>query len=142
VDEKPASGQTENEKLYVGDSPIPLYMPSIPLELEVWLQPQKPEEFGLAHTPVSVTGGETRAEAEFEIRMDSDNFRSDKSSQTVAAQINAKSPSQRYLKFASAGRLSDDLVVWTRTREGDRWRHSQSCLAACCSLYTTVLIVW
>src|SRR5664280_2852455 len=30
--------------------------------------------------------------------------------------------SQRYLKFAPAGRLSDDLVVWTRTQEGDRWR--------------------
>jgi SRSO17 transposase len=50
--------------------------------------------------------------------------------------------SQRYLKFAPAGRLSDDLVVKTRTREGDRWRHSQSCLAACCSLYTTVLTGW
>src|ERR1017187_9382648 len=50
--------------------------------------------------------------------------------------------SQRYLKFAPAGRLSDDLVVWTRTQEGDRWRHSQSCLAACWSLYTTVLTEW
>jgi hypothetical protein len=49
---------------------------------------------------------------------------------------------QTYLKFASAGRLSDDLVVKTRTREGDRWRHSQGCLAACCSLYTTVLTRW
>jgi hypothetical protein len=47
--------------------------------------------------------------------------------------------SQRYLKFAPTGRLSDDLVVWTRTQEGDRWRHSQGCLATCCSLYTTVL---
>src|ERR1035441_4261174 len=54
----------------------------------------------------------------------------------------APKPSQRYLKFASTGRLSDDLVVWTRTLEGDRWRHSQGCLAACCSLYTTVLTVW
>jgi hypothetical protein len=52
------------------------------------------------------------------------------------------SSSQRYLKFACTGRLSDDLVVWTRTQEGDRWRHSQSCLAACCFLYTTVLTVW
>ncbi|HUV69997.1 MAG TPA: hypothetical protein VMW15_10075 [Terracidiphilus sp.] len=50
--------------------------------------------------------------------------------------------SQRYLKFASTGRLSNDFVVWTRPEEGDRWRHSQSCLAACWSLYTTVLTEW
>ena len=50
--------------------------------------------------------------------------------------------SQRYLKFDPAGRPSDDLVVWTRTREGDRWRLSQGCLAACFSLYTTVLTGW
>jgi len=54
----------------------------------------------------------------------------------------AKKTSQRYLKFDPAGRPSDDLVVWTRTREGDRWRLSQGCLAACFSLYTTVLTGW
>src|ERR1017187_472533 len=58
------------------------------------------------------------------------------------SQIAEVNPSQRYLKFAPAGRLSDDLVVWTRTQEGDRWRHLQSCLAACWSLYTTVLTEW
>src|ERR1035437_4331230 len=61
---------------------------------------------------------------------------------SVTNEKDARSPSQRYLKFAPAGRLSDDLVVWTRTQEGDRWRHSQSCLAACWSLYTTVLTEW
>jgi hypothetical protein len=56
--------------------------------------------------------------------------------------LGRKNPSQRYLKFDPAGRPSEDLVDQTRTREGDRWRHSQGCLAACCSLYTTVLTVW
>src|ERR1035437_9258701 len=61
---------------------------------------------------------------------------------TYTRKLAQKNASQRYLKFAPAGRLSDDLVVWTRTQEGDRWRHSQSCLAACWSLYTTVLTEW
>jgi hypothetical protein len=51
-------------------------------------------------------------------------------------------PSQTYLKFASTGRPSDDLVVMTRPEEDDRWRRSPSCLAACFFLYTTVLTVW
>ena len=62
---------------------------------------------------------------------------------TVADASNSSlKASQTYLKFAPAGRLSDDLVVKARTREGDRWRHSQGCLATCCSLYTTVLTGW
>jgi hypothetical protein len=39
--------------------------------------------------------------------------------------------SQKYLKFETTGRLSDDLVIETRAMEDDRWRLSQSCLAAC-----------
>src|ERR1035437_8192967 len=46
--------------------------------------------------------------------------------------------SQKYLKFDPAGRPSDDLVVYARALEDDRWRRSSSCLAACFFLYTTV----
>jgi hypothetical protein len=36
--------------------------------------------------------------------------------------------------FETTSRLSDDLVVETRTGDDDRWRRSQSCLTACCYL--------
>jgi len=47
------------------------------------------------------------------------------------ALVVVKNASQKYLKFETTGRLSDDLVIETRTREDDRWRLSRSCLAAC-----------
>jgi hypothetical protein len=63
------------------------------VELEVWLQPRAPEDEFLAHAPVSIGGGETRAQAQFEIRFDSDSFRPDKDSDTVRVPLEAMSQS-------------------------------------------------
>jgi len=83
----------DREKLNAAENPIPLRQASGSIELEAWLQPSEPHEFGVVFAPVSITGGEKRQEAEFEIRLDSDSFQPDKLSETLIASMDSQTRS-------------------------------------------------
>jgi hypothetical protein len=81
----------DGETLRASDDPIPVSGSWESLALKVWLQGPEPQEWGILSAPVIVSGGEARVAAEFEIRLDSDNFRPDRNSQAVEAPIGGRS---------------------------------------------------
>jgi hypothetical protein len=69
-----------------GRTPILLREKNGTIHLEAWLQPGEPSEPELAFAPVSITGGEERDQADFELRVDSDSFQSDRTSESFKAE--------------------------------------------------------
>jgi hypothetical protein len=76
--------------LYLGQSAVLLQRATGALEIEAWLQRDLPREDPyIRHAPVSIREGEDRTEAEFEIRVDADDFHANGSSRAITASRDA-----------------------------------------------------